>query len=183
MKRKQHFLRLLQVAAVTAALASCQPEPNNPNIPEETEGWVPVYSTEKAAHAVTSEAPRAIENAGKIYVFGNYLFQVETGKGIHVLDVSHHNNPIKLHFISVMGAQEIAIKEKYLYTNNLNDLVVVDISNIAEVKLVNRIPSTFHVVNQTVPPENGYFECVDASKGVVTGWEKKTIKRPECSRN
>lgn len=183
MNRKLHFRRLSLLVALAFVAGSCQPEKTNPNIPEETEGWVPVYNTEQTAHAVVSEAPRQIENAGKIYIKGNYLFQLETGKGVHVFDVSHHDNPRKLHFISVLGAQEIAIKENYLYTNNLNDLIVVDISNLAEVKLVNRIPSTFHVLNQTVPPEAGYFECVDASKGVVTGWEKKTIQHPKCIKN
>ncbi len=183
MKRKKQPRKLLLLAAMGLAIASCQPDKTNPNIPEEVEGWVPVYSSETIAHAITTEQPRPIESAGKIYIQGNYLYQVETGKGIHVIDASHHDNPRKIQFIAVLGAQEISIKEHYLYTNNLNDLVVLDISNLSDVKLLNRIPSSFHVISQAVPPERGYFECVDASKGVVIGWEKKTIKHPECIRN
>jgi hypothetical protein len=38
------------------------------------------------------------------------------------------------------------------------------------------------MLNQDFPPEFGYFECVDTTKGTVVGWEKKTLKRPECVR-
>jgi hypothetical protein len=160
--------------------SACQPDVSNPNIPEEIEGWSPVYAPN--AYSIQSSTPKAIEKGGKIYVKGNLLFQIETNKGIHVIDISHPDAPKKLSFIEVAGTMEMAAKENYIYTNNLNDMVILDISNIDDIKVANRVKSAFHMIDQDLPPETGYFECVDASKGIVTGWEKKTLKKPECVR-
>lgn len=180
MNRLLRFHRFLWVPVFMLAVGACKTENTNPNVPEEVEGWAPVYAAD--AYTVKTTDPRSIEKGGKIYVKGNLLFQVETNKGIHVIDISHPENPQKLKFIAVSGAQEMAAKENYIYTNNLNDMVILDISNIAEVKVVNRVASAFHMLDQNLPPERGYFECIDAAKGIVTGWEKKTLKRPECTR-
>lgn len=164
-------------------IASCRTNENAGPTPASVDGWAPVYSTSADAYTVSSTDPKTIEDGGKIYVKGKELYQVEAGKGIHVVDISNPVSPQKLRFIAIRGAQEMAIKGNYLYANNLNDLVVVDISNITSVKEVGRMKGIFHMVDQSYPPEDGYFECIDASKGTVVGWEQKTLKHPKCRRN
>ncbi|MBN9483181.1 MAG: hypothetical protein BGO70_00815 [Bacteroidetes bacterium 43-93] len=172
----------------TIILSSCDPyrkrhhvDPK-PNPPAEVDGWAPVYNKDSSAAIIKSSDPRTIDKGGKIYIKGDTLYQVEVGKGIHVIDVKQPANPQKLAFINVLGAQEMAIKDNVMYTNNLNDLVVLDISNVKDIKLLDRISSVFHMVDQNFPPGTGYYECVDRSKGTVVGWEQKTLNYPQCSR-
>jgi hypothetical protein len=115
-----------------------------------------------------------------IYVMGTTLYQVESGKGIHVLSFNNPSNPQKLAFIEVPGAQEISIKGSYLYTNNYNDLVVLDIAELTDVKVIKRMKDLFTFTTMDTPPLPGYFECVDPSKGRVVDWEQTTIYSPKC---
>jgi hypothetical protein len=164
-------------------LASCQTNNNAGPTPDHVDGWIPVYSSDAAAYTISATSPVATTNGGKIYVRGNELYQVEAGKGVHVIDISQPSNPQKKKFISIMGAQEMAIKGGYLYANNLNDLVVIDIGNPGAISEVGRMKNIFHMVDQAYPPEDGWFECIDASKGTVVGWEQKNLSNPKCRRN
>lgn len=148
--------------------------------PSEVEGWKPVYKSEIANIPITSQTPQPVEQGGKIYVKGNRLYQVENNKGIHVFDISDPAHPQQLVFINIGGASELAIKDQFLYSNNFNDLVVVDISNLNEAHLHTRIANTFRFTSLNVPPGLGYFECVDESKGPVVGWEYTTLHSPKC---
>lgn len=183
-------LKLLGAAIFPLLLSSCDPfgfRDNNaiinpPDPPEEVDGYAPIYGDKSKLKLIRSTDPKPIEDGGKIYIKGTTFYQVETGKGIHVLDITDAANPKKLYFIEVMGAQEVSIKNNSLYTNNLNDLVTIDISNPADVKEVDRIPEVFDLVDPSVPPGSGYYECVDPEKGDVVGWELKVLHYPKCRR-
>lgn len=168
-------------------LAACDPfgtpEPVPEPSPDEVEGYAPVYAPADVANAITAKDAQPIEKGGKIYVRGNMLYQVEAGKGIHVININDGNNPQKVKFIQVTGAQEVSIMNNYLYTNNVNDLVVLDISDINNIQVADRVTGMFHLVDPTLPPAAGWFECVDAEKGVVVGWELKTLYKPVCRKN
>lgn len=185
MKLKSLHAWVLPVLIIS--LASCDPfgnrhrtEPEPEPVPAEVDGWAPVYSNGSDITVIKSMPPQNIDKGGKIYIKGDTLYQVESGKGIHVILIKQPSNPQKLAFISVTGAQEMAIKNNMLYTNNLNDLVVIDISKTDSAKLVDRVSSVFHMVDATRPPGTGYYECVDKSKGTVVGWEQKLLKYPKC---
>lgn len=172
----RNFLWLLLIT-----LAACNPTNENANI--KVMAYVPVYASPQTSKLISSEPVRTTTNAGKIYAYGNYLFQVEQNEGIHVIDNSNPQQAKKIGFIKIPGASELAIKANYLYTNNINDLVVLDISNIASPQVVNRVADAFPPVDQSYPPASrGYFECPDASKGTVIGWEEKLIDNPKCRR-
>lgn len=176
----------LLLPVLLVSLTACDPfgtrrssEPK-PEPPKEVDGWAPVYNKDEANKQVRSMEPRNIDKGGKIYIKGDTLYQVESGRGIHVIVIKQPSNPQKVAFINVLGAQEMAIKNNMMYVNNLNDLVVLDISNVRDVKVADRITSVFHLVDGNVPPGTGYYECIDASKGEVVGWEQKTLSYPEC---
>lgn len=158
-------------------LASCG---NKTSSPDKIIGYGPIYQTDAAIESIKSTDPQAIVEGGKIYTKDHYLYQVETGKGIHVMDIQDPAHPVKLSFIQIPGAQELSIKGNFLYANNYNDLVVVNIENVTQVSLVKRVPEVFHIINTSTPPEAGYFECVDPQKGPVVGWAKKTLYSPKC---
>jgi len=172
-------MKIIHVSIILSAMAlfsACDQD----NAPKEVEGWVPVYESGASAAEIRAEEPRAIVKGGKIYAMNTMLYQVEDGAGIHVLNLSDPAHPEKVAFITIEGAHEISIKEHYLYSNNYNDLVVLDIENINEVRLVKRMKNMFRFTNSALPPERGYFECVDPDKGAVIDWKKTTIYSPKC---
>lgn len=178
--------KLLLVLPVVWMMASCDPFGSTPGpspAPAQADGWAPVYASDEVATKIEGLEARDIENGGKIYVKGHMLYQVEVGKGIHVIDIQNPESPNKIKFIQVTGASEVSIQDNNLYTNNVNDLVVLNIADINNVQVVNRMQDVFHLVDPKLPPAAGYFECIDASKGVVVGWEPKTIQNPVCRKN
>lgn len=163
-----------------AGAFSCTREPRKTG---NVTAYVPVYMSEALAHNISVTPASAAKNPGKIYAYNAYLFQVEQGKGIHVIDNSVPQQANKIAFINVPGCSEIAIKSNYLYTNNVNDLVVISLANMAAPSVVSRHQNAFPQIDQKYPPLNNvYFECPDPSKGVVIGWEQKTIENPKCRR-
>lgn len=163
-----------------SGMFACDPHREEMN---RVSGWAPVYASAQTTNAIGAETTRATIHPGKIYAYGQYLFQVEQNEGIHIIDNTDAAHPRKLSFLKVPSCAEIAIKANHLYTNNLNDLVVFDLSTIAAPRLVQRIEGAFPEFNQTYPPvAHGYFECPDPSKGIVVGWEQKLLTDAKCRR-
>lgn len=165
----------LLIAMVSVLMAlSCKKEDG-----KQVMGYAPVYGTEAELKTIALTPPQAIENGGKIYVWDQTLFQVESGKGIHITDISNPSSPLRRAFIKIAGSQEVAVKNGLIYTNHLNDLVILEIAG-SSVNTIKRLPAFKNMDNQAVPPERGAFECPDKTKGVVIGWQKKMITHPKC---
>ncbi|MGZ8538937.1 MAG: hypothetical protein ACXWV9_11770, partial [Flavisolibacter sp.] len=159
-------------------IASCE---SGPREDLAVMGYAPVYFTSQGATDISNEAIRATTHPGKIYAYGIYLFQVEQNEGIHIIDNSNQQQVKKISFLKIPGCSEIAIRNNYLYSNNLNDLVVFDLSNLSSPQLVNRLENAFPQFSQSYPPFSGvYFECPDPSKGVVIAWEQKSLSSAKC---
>lgn len=162
-------------------LSACQGDtlsPANTDVP----AYVPVYAQLSSLNDIATEAARPTQKAGKIYSYGNYIFQNELNQGIHIIERSQPQ-PRKIAFLKVPFCTEIAVKGNYLYTNSVSDMLVIDISNPQQPTIAKRIKDAFPVVNQDHPPfSNVYFECTDPSKGIVVDWELKTVKKANCRR-
>lgn len=169
-------MKKLLLFSSTAALlfAAC----NNSDMT--VEGYKPIYLSKDELNNITNAAPIPIENTGKIYYHNDRFFQIEKNKGIHVLDVTDKNNPIYLTFISMKSVDDISIKGNYLYANNFNNLVILNISDIHNVKVEANNKDVFSFIKNDIPPKEGYFECIDESKGDVIGWEITTLNNPKC---
>jgi hypothetical protein len=158
------------------------------NLPESVTGFVPIYSSVSAAKAITAGPARPTVKGGKIYTTGNLLFQVEQDSGIHVINYANPASPQKLGFIRSILCKELSVKNGFIYTNNLSDLVVIDINNMNNVHEVNRVASVFPDLALQYPAKDPntwqsiYFECPDPDKGIVIGWQQTTIKNPKCWR-
>lgn len=168
------YLSLLALVTVIAA-SSC-----GDATPKSVVGYAPIYQTDTAIITVASIDPQPIVNGGKIYVKDKTLFQVEVGEGIHVIDITTPSEPKKVSFIHISGVTDLSVKGNTLYANNFNDLVSVDISNPLDATLLSRKENVFLLDENQFPPESGYYECVDASRGRVVGWKKQTIYSPKC---
>jgi hypothetical protein len=181
---------LILFAALGLTLSSCWGGWSSKNLPTpedpiKAEAYVPVYSTTTVS-TIKSVAPQPIVHSGKIYVWNNLLFQIEQYKGIHVINYSDRSNPVKLGFIEVRGCNELAVKGTHLITNNIKDLVTIDISDPASVKEVGRMKNAFPMfyvqqLDYPMPPDRGWYVCPDYSQGEVTGWKlEKNVKNAYC---
>ena len=82
----------------------------------------------------------------------------------------------------IPGNVDIAAKDDVFYFDNYNDLVAVRITSGNQVEVLKRIEDVLPAGNNFPPGNDVYFECVDARKGVVTGWEATILVSPKCYR-
>ncbi len=122
--------------------------------------------------------PRSLEHSGKIYAYKDYIFINERFKGVHVVDNSNPVQPEKIGFINIPGNVDISVKGDYLYADSGNDLVVLDISQMADINLVKRLEN---VLNDNViwpaQAEIYDYDQYDAASEVLLGWEVVTERR------
>ena len=141
--------------------------------------YIPVYKAKSEVLAnIKSNAPKEIEEPGKIYIKDNYIFLNDIDKGIHVIDYTNPSSPQNIAFIDIPGNMDIAVKENILYADQYADLVAIDISNPTNVKLVKTIEGTF--------PERKWGNGFSIYRGddVVVSWNKKdTVVVGDCERS
>lgn len=146
---------------------------------ESVMGFRPIYAQEDAQLGM--ESARAIEKAGKIYSYQSLLFVNEVGKGVHIFDNSDPRNPVNLHFLSIPGNNDVAIKGGIMYADSYNDLLALEITTDT-VRLVKRLENIMGFSDEYPFENNAYFECVDPEKGKVVGWERAELNQPKCYR-
>lgn len=137
----------------------------------------PVYlSYTDLRSAVKMTATRELNNPGKIYFKDQYLFINEKMKGVHVYDMSDPTNPQNMGFIEIPGNIDIAIKDNILYADSYTDLVSIDVSSFSAIKEVGRVEKVFPY---TLPVYDTKYPLakIDEKKGVVTGWEVKSVRQ------
>ena len=162
-----------------ACLYSCH---RNYDDEGEMPAYVPVYMSAIDKNDLSISTARLTERSGKIYAFGNYIFQNDVNKGIHIIDNTDRLHPQKIAFLNIPYNTEFAVKGNYIYANNGTDLVVVDIRDVMHPAVVKRLADAFPYVNQKYPPQPGYFVCPDPKKGVVVDWVLQTVKSATCKR-
>lgn len=138
-------------------------------------GYQPIYASEDEAKQVTYMEPQDMKNQGKIYVKGDYIYIGDIGLGVHVIDNTNPENPQKIGFLRIYGNRDIAIKGYFLYADNFEDLITIDISNLNNPDISKRIEDVYEYEGVYYPPNvpaGTYFECVDESEGYVIGWRE-----------
>jgi hypothetical protein len=128
-------------------------------------------------NSVSLTSPQPMEEVGKIYFKDGYLFVNDPGKGIHVIDNRNPSQPVQQSFISIPGNYDLAIRNSILYADSYVDLVVLDISNLQQVKEINRLENIFSAYNSL-----GFY--ADQERGIVTNWiERRDVRVDESSCN
>ncbi|MDP5230878.1 MAG: hypothetical protein NWQ38_10830 [Cellulophaga sp.] len=122
--------------------------------------------------------PRFIEESGKIYAYKNLIFINDKYQGVHVINNSNPKSPSKIGFIKIPGNVDISVKNDLLYADSLTDLVVIDISNMEDFRVVNRLEN---VLNGYVnwPTDVDIFENADYDyeNEILIGWQTVTESR------
>ena len=152
------------------------------SVPQNVEAYVPVYADTIHPVPVAITVSRPITNSGKIYVYGNYIFQNELNEGIHIIDNSDPPHPVKKAFLTIPFNTEMAIRSNYLYANSISDLLVIKMTDPLQPSVVKTIKNAFPLISQTYPPDAGYFVCPDPAKGVVVGWHLEFVDQATCRR-
>ncbi len=123
----------------------------------------PQYKTKTEVRAaIKSDASRPIQHPGKIYYRNGYAFISEIEKGIHIIDISNAAQPTRVGFVAIPGAADLAVRGNILYADMYTDLVAIDISNPADIKLKEVVEGVF--------PHRIYeFGYGDTSR-IITDW-------------
>jgi hypothetical protein len=99
-------------------------------------------------NSVKMEAPRAIENPGKIYIKENLIFINEKYLGIHIIDNTNPEEPENFAFIHVDGCIDMAMKDNVLYADNAVDLISISVNqNVTGIEVTSRIKNVFPEIN------------------------------------
>ena len=125
-------------------------------------------------NSILSQPPRAILDAGKIYVRGQYLFINEPFKGIHVVDNSNPEAPENIAFLRMAGNIDMSINNGVLLVDNAVDLVSIDISDIHNIQEIDRLQNVFP---EPPPPDNNSIPTIYQPNQripgtLLVGWEK-----------
>ncbi len=180
---KKTLLLLLVVAA--AGLWSCEDTDDSPYGYYKVATPLTMDLTEFKAQSVAVTEPVPIQVSGKIYAYGNYIFVNDVNRGFHVIDNTDATSPKNIAFIKLEGNYDISIKNNRLFADSYGDLVVLDISDIKNIKLINRLEDAiFEDFGYTYPtyvewPQVDFYEYGDINyeKDAIIGWEVRTERR------
>ncbi len=138
----------------------------------------PVYASLEVVRAgFKITGPGELKKTGKIYLYEQYLFINEPGEGVHIIDNSDNQNPVIKKFISIPGNFDIAVKGNVLYADSYLDLLAIDISDLENIRLLNRLQNVF-------PNYNTQFGFTAEPGMVIAGWdEKETVEVSSSCRN
>jgi len=103
--------------------------------------------------SISPGEPRELENPGKIYSYGRYLFINAPNEGIHIYDNADPAQPQNISFLKIPGNIDMAVQNGLLYADSYVDLVVFDLNNPAEPTMVGRTENVFPALGQD--PEQG----------------------------
>ncbi len=98
----------------------------------------PIYvSYEEFAKAFKTYPEQDLKNTGKIYQYKTLRFVNEVDKGVHVYETNDTDSMVYKTFFRIPGNREIAIRNGILYADSYTHLVVIDVKNPAQIKLLS----------------------------------------------
>ena len=138
----------------------------------------PVYmTTEEIRDSFSFLPPVELSIPGKIYMYDDYLFVSEVGKGVHIINNVDKRNPVNIGFVKVPGNFDMAVKGNILYVDNYVDLLAIDISDINNVHIVKRLEGVFDDLYYYDFMLNGQEAVVVEYREVDTVW----YDDPDCN--
>lgn len=163
---------------IGAVLTSCNNDEQDGEFADYLVARPLTMSVSEFKNSVDIVAPLPIDESGKIYAYGDLIFVNDKYKGVHVIDNSDPTNPIKMSFIKIAGNVDISVKDNFLYADSLTDLIVLDISNLENIQIVNRLEDVLRD-NVVWPAEAEIFEWenIDYENEILIGWEVVSERR------
>jgi hypothetical protein len=172
-------IKLFLLTCFTALAFSCA---NDDDATGETAVFaIPVIkSLDEIRSGVGVSAAIPTDADGKIYVAENYIFYIAQEQGVHVFNNSNPAAPQNSVFLNIEGVHDIAIKGDRLYADNYMDMVVFDISDMANINLIQTVPNAFNFYPGYPEDAEFYDYTIFAGVGeIVTGFRLETRARPD----
>jgi hypothetical protein len=117
-------------------------------------------------NSIKFEAPKSILKSGKIYIKDEIMYLNDVNKGFQIYNFSNPKNPVKIGYITIPGATDVAIRNNILYVNQATDLVTLNYNTSANsVTVTNRIKNAFP---PKVSPDG--FMAKEKQNQVVIDW-------------
>ncbi|TCZ70142.1 LVIVD repeat-containing protein [Flaviaesturariibacter aridisoli] len=121
----------------------------------------PYYKPRSEVRSAMHSGPaRNIDQPGKLYIYGSYVFLSDVNTGIHIIDNSNPAVPVQKAFLTVAGNNDIAVQGHYLYADSWSDLVVFDLSDLNQIVAVTFLPGVFPNIGS---PWNSQLNALDTS--------------------
>ncbi|MEM9363334.1 MAG: hypothetical protein AAGA43_11895 [Bacteroidota bacterium] len=137
-----------------------------------------VMSRADFANSVDILPPKPIDESGKVYAYEDYIFINDKSRGVHVINNSNPQQPVKVAFIEIPGNVDISVKDNYLYADSIMDLIVLDISDIQNIEQVNRLENVLREgVFFPFEAEIVEYGTYDYETEILIGWETVTERR------
>lgn len=120
------------------------------------------------------DPPKSIDESGKIYAYGNYIFVNDKSRGIHIIDNTVPQSPQKIAFLNIPGNVDVSIKDDVLFADSISDLLVFDISDINNITLTNRLENVLPGYVFWPAGVDLYEGDYDYQNEILLGWSVKT---------
>ncbi|MEK7433465.1 MAG: hypothetical protein AABZ74_10060 [Cyanobacteriota bacterium] len=112
---------------------------------------VPMYAPKSDfIKKIKTIKPKEINNAGKIYLYKNFIFVHEKDAGVHIIDNTDIKNPKNIVFLRIPFSTDISIKDNILYADMFNDLISIDINDINNIKILKINENIFEKDNVSI---------------------------------
>lgn len=122
--------------------------------------YIPIYLDADSFRVdITISQHEQLENAGKIFLYGDLLLINDINKGIHVVDNRNPAQPNFVNFIGITGNVDMVMAGNYLYADSYSDLLTIDVSDWMNPKLIAREKNVFNLL--------GWME-----EGLLVGYEE-----------
>jgi len=133
-------------------------------------------------NSISVEDAQEVGDISSTHIYGNYIFLVEFGKGIHIFDQTNIEDIKNIRFIKIPGVLHVEVQDQHIYADSLMDLVIIDITDIQNITFASRLNDVFaynpwDIVN--IKGADQYEFCSYPSyeyelDGVVTGYKENT---------
>jgi len=152
--------------------------------------YTPIYAKPNEAVLKTTVIdPIPYSKAGKIITYKNYILINKPLEGIHILDNSDPTAPENIAFFQLKGNIDLAIVDDRLYADMFSALVVIDVSDMENPKLIDDFTVedvfyydpwwNFEPLEEARDYDYISSDPIDYSKGIVVGWELEIRQEEE----
>ena len=103
------------------------------------------FTLDELRDSFVVEEKKEISTTGVIVKYENLLLINKPNIGVHIIDNSDTTHPINKKFLQILGNLDIAVKDGVLYADSYSDLLLIDIRDIDNIKVLKREKDIFHL--------------------------------------
>ena len=141
---------------------------------------VPVYEDSDTVRMVSA---RPAENLSRIYSFPPYVFLVEEGKGLHIVNNLNPKEPKNMRFLNIPKVKDIEFSGNICYASTGHQIMAIALLQDTAVLLQRLLDPAVVNLGQEYPLNyTGYFVCPDLDRKVID-WQKEIMyEEPNCRK-